>query len=109
MPYFDIFLDYEFKTLIFTYFNTLSLHYYCHINNNTRRVRIATCQPKNGHCFSVHTMLLLIGRNINAMLFAGINETKFQLGDIEFTIVDVGGQRNERKKWIHWYLYIRRQ
>lgn len=33
----------------------------------------------------------------------GINETKFQLGDIEFTIVDVGGQRNERRKWLHCF------
>ena len=30
----------------------------------------------------------------------GIHELRFQLDDIDFLCVDVGGQRNERKKWI---------
>jgi len=33
----------------------------------------------------------------------GINETKFTISDIEFTLVDVGGQRSERKKWLHCF------
>jgi len=33
----------------------------------------------------------------------GINETKFFVNDVEFTMVDVGGQRAERKKWLHCF------
>jgi len=33
----------------------------------------------------------------------GINETKFNVNAIEFTMVDVGGQRAERKKWLHCF------
>ncbi|KAJ3429570.1 guanine nucleotide-binding protein g(o) subunit alpha [Anaeramoeba flamelloides] len=33
----------------------------------------------------------------------GIDETEFALGDFKFTMVDVGGQRNERRKWIHCF------
>jgi len=33
----------------------------------------------------------------------GIMETKFEKFGIEFQIFDVGGQRNERKKWIHCF------
>jgi len=33
----------------------------------------------------------------------GINETKFTVSDIDFTMVDVGGQRAERKKWLHCF------
>ncbi|KAJ6245490.1 guanine nucleotide-binding protein g(o) subunit alpha [Anaeramoeba flamelloides] len=31
---------------------------------------------------------------------SGINQTNFSMDDFKFTIIDVGGQRNERKKWI---------
>jgi guanine nucleotide-binding protein G(i) subunit alpha len=31
----------------------------------------------------------------------GIVETKFELANHKFLLIDVGGQRNERKKWIH--------
>jgi GTPase SAR1 family protein len=31
----------------------------------------------------------------------GIVETRFEIGGHKFLLVDVGGQRNERKKWIH--------
>lgn len=31
----------------------------------------------------------------------GVIETEFKVGDLKFRMVDVGGQRNERKKWIH--------
>jgi hypothetical protein len=33
----------------------------------------------------------------------GITEVTFELGGIEFTIVDVGGQRSERRKWLHCF------
>lgn len=33
----------------------------------------------------------------------GIRELRFEIKDIEFTIVDVGGQRSERRKWIHCF------
>jgi len=33
----------------------------------------------------------------------GITEVSFELGGIEFTIVDVGGQRSERRKWLHCF------
>ena len=33
----------------------------------------------------------------------GINETVVNFGDVSFRLVDVGGQRTERKKWIHCF------
>ena len=33
----------------------------------------------------------------------GITESKFQYGDISFQFFDVGGQRSERKKWLHCF------
>ncbi|KAL7752077.1 guanine nucleotide-binding protein subunit alpha [Sorochytrium milnesiophthora] len=33
----------------------------------------------------------------------GIAETKFQAGDFTYRVFDVGGQRSERKKWIHCF------
>jgi guanine nucleotide-binding protein G(i) subunit alpha len=33
----------------------------------------------------------------------GIVETEFKLGNKEIKVVDTGGQRNERKKWIHTF------
>jgi len=33
----------------------------------------------------------------------GIRELRFTIKDVEFTIVDVGGQRSERRKWIHCF------
>jgi len=33
----------------------------------------------------------------------GIIETKFSIKDTNFKMVDVGGQRSERKKWIHCF------
>lgn len=37
------------------------------------------------------------------MRTSGIIETKFEEGGLEFTIVDVGGQRTERRKWLHCF------
>lgn len=33
----------------------------------------------------------------------GIVETQFAVGDYQFRLLDVGGQRNERRKWIHCF------
>ncbi|KAI9477133.1 guanine nucleotide binding protein, alpha subunit [Zychaea mexicana] len=33
----------------------------------------------------------------------GITETHFRLGDLTYRMFDVGGQRSERKKWIHCF------
>lgn len=33
----------------------------------------------------------------------GITETHFQIGDLNYKVFDVGGQRSERKKWIHCF------
>eukprot|EP00472_Partenskyella_glossopodia_P013072 CAMPEP_0197525366 /NCGR_PEP_ID=MMETSP1318-20131121/11600_1 /TAXON_ID=552666 /ORGANISM="Partenskyella glossopodia, Strain RCC365" /LENGTH=205 /DNA_ID=CAMNT_0043078685 /DNA_START=103 /DNA_END=717 /DNA_ORIENTATION=+ len=35
----------------------------------------------------------------NRMRTAGISRTRFEIGDSEFEMIDVGGQRSERKKW----------
>ena len=33
----------------------------------------------------------------------GITETHFQIGELKYKLFDVGGQRSERKKWIHCF------
>lgn len=33
----------------------------------------------------------------------GITETKLDVGSLTYRMVDVGGQRSERKKWIHCF------
>jgi len=33
----------------------------------------------------------------------GITETEFEVDSTKFRMVDVGGQRSERKKWIHCF------
>lgn len=33
----------------------------------------------------------------------GITEAQFEFEGMEFSLLDVGGQRNERKKWIHCF------
>ncbi|KDQ21216.1 hypothetical protein BOTBODRAFT_99153 [Botryobasidium botryosum FD-172 SS1] len=33
----------------------------------------------------------------------GITETTFRVGDLNYRLFDVGGQRSERKKWIHCF------
>ena len=33
----------------------------------------------------------------------GITETSFKVGELIYKLVDVGGQRSERKKWIHCF------
>ena len=33
----------------------------------------------------------------------GITETKFVIGELTYKMFDVGGQRSERKKWIHCF------
>ncbi|KAJ3436710.1 guanine nucleotide-binding protein g(o) subunit alpha [Anaeramoeba flamelloides] len=33
----------------------------------------------------------------------GINETSFTYSDQKYCLIDVGGQRNERKKWLHCF------
>lgn len=34
---------------------------------------------------------------------SGITETKFDIGQLTYRMLDVGGQRSERKKWIHCF------
>jgi len=36
----------------------------------------------------------------------GITEVVFQVGSTEFTMVDVGGQRSERRKWLHCFVDV---
>jgi guanine nucleotide-binding protein G(i) subunit alpha len=33
----------------------------------------------------------------------GITETMFSVGELTYRLFDVGGQRSERKKWIHCF------
>lgn len=33
----------------------------------------------------------------------GITETEFQIGKFTWNLIDVGGQRAERRKWVHYY------
>ena len=33
----------------------------------------------------------------------GITETVFAIGHLNFQMMDIGGQRSERKKWIHCF------
>ena len=33
----------------------------------------------------------------------GITETTFRVGELTYRLFDVGGQRSERKKWIHCF------
>ena len=33
----------------------------------------------------------------------GITETTFKVGEVTYKLFDVGGQRSERKKWIHCF------
>lgn len=33
----------------------------------------------------------------------GITETSFRVGELRYRLFDVGGQRSERKKWIHCF------
>ncbi|KAJ3445628.1 guanine nucleotide-binding protein g(o) subunit alpha [Anaeramoeba flamelloides] len=33
----------------------------------------------------------------------GVNEIQFKFGDIPWNVIDVGGQRSERRKWIHQF------
>jgi len=36
----------------------------------------------------------------------GISETKFVVNNVEFNMFDVGGQRSERKKWMHCFDHV---
>ncbi|ETI20647.1 hypothetical protein G647_06989 [Cladophialophora carrionii CBS 160.54] len=73
-----------------------------------------------GHEFALHDNLSFYFENINRMFepdwlpndqdmlharlrTTGITETVFELRDLTFRMMDVGGQRSERKKWIHCF------
>lgn len=49
--------------------------------------------------------------NVEDMLLARVRTTgiiieEFFMHGRKFNIVDVGGQRNERRKWMHWYKHV---
>lgn len=47
---------------------------------------------------------MLTGAQLHARLrTTGITETVFELKELTFRMMDVGGQRSERKKWIHCF------
>ncbi|EXJ93746.1 hypothetical protein A1O1_02139 [Capronia coronata CBS 617.96] len=73
-----------------------------------------------GHEFALHDNLSFYFQNIERMFepgwipddqdmlharlrTTGITETVFELRDLTFRMMDVGGQRSERKKWIHCF------
>jgi guanine nucleotide-binding protein subunit alpha len=73
-----------------------------------------------GHEFALHDNLNFYFANIDRMFqpdwvpndqdmlharlrTTGITETVFELKDLTFRMMDVGGQRSERKKWIHCF------
>lgn len=73
-----------------------------------------------GHEFALHDNLNYYFQNIDRMFqpdwvpddqdvlharlrTTGITETVFELRDLTFRMMDVGGQRSERKKWIHCF------
>ncbi|GAM23687.1 hypothetical protein SAMD00019534_068620 [Acytostelium subglobosum LB1] len=37
----------------------------------------------------------------------GMKETEFMVEDVKFRLLDVGGQKNERKKWMHYFDDVR--
>ena len=47
----------------------------------------------------------MLRAQINTLSFQllGITETTFVIGDLTYRMFDVGGQRSERKKWIHCF------
>jgi len=73
-----------------------------------------------GHEFALNDNLGFYFQNINRMFSpdwipddqdmlharlrtTGITENLFELGELSFRMMDVGGQRSERKKWIHCF------
>lgn len=73
-----------------------------------------------GHEFALHDNLDFYFKNIHRMFESewipddqdvlharlrttGITETVFELRELTFRMMDVGGQRSERKKWIHCF------
>ena len=39
-------------------------------------------------------------------IFSCVQETVLQFGEVNFLLVDVGGQRSERRKWIHCFEHV---
>lgn len=37
------------------------------------------------------------------MKTTGVSEVVFEINNVQFTVVDIGGQRSERRKWIHCF------
>jgi len=62
---------------------------------------------KNAHRFSKKDFLPTQDDVIRAKLrTTGISEIIFNVENIEFTMVDVGGQRSERRKWLNCFVDI---
>lgn len=59
------------------------------------RARIKTTGPQTSNESPPLPVLIFV--------FTGIREVEFNISDRNFLICDVGGQRSERRKWIHCF------
>lgn len=47
-----------------------------------------------------------VSKNLKFLNFVGVVEAIFRFEDIPFRVVDVGGQRSERRKWMHCFEHV---
>jgi len=91
-----IWRDEDFKAFVYDHMNELQIPTACdYFFDNVLRYGEEDFRPTNDDIFRCK------------LKTTGINETKFTVSDIEFTLVDVGGQRSERKKWLHCFDDVR--
>ena len=57
--------------------------------------------------FFIESQLIILPKSQDVLRVrvrsTGITEAQFEFEGMEFSLLDVGGQRNERKKWIHCF------